>query len=165
MDNIQTTITNLNRFAFAEVLGALKKDIDNCPDALWEKKFGGDFYWQQVYHAIATTAELLSENMTLPEFPLPMNVSNLEEYPGREYITNYTGAHGKDLMHKSIEVVEKHIGAYFDTLNPDDLMKPIDFFGQQMPLYSKLGITISHIMYHVGALDAALRDHGAKASM
>ncbi|MDR2869013.1 MAG: hypothetical protein LBV04_01035 [Deferribacteraceae bacterium] len=153
------------RLGFQSCLPMIKVDIDNCPDALWEKKVGGDFYWQQVFHAISSTAGMLTENVETPTFPIPNELTFLEQYPGMPYITDYKGVHGKDLMYASLELTAKHIDTYFEKLDANDLFKMVDFFGTEMTLFNRLGATCSHIMYHVGALDAALRDHGAKGSM
>ncbi|MDR2884152.1 MAG: DinB family protein [Deferribacteraceae bacterium] len=147
--------------AFPFVLASLKADINNCPEALWEKRCGGNPYWQQVFHAIVSTSQLL-DSVEKPNFPIPIEVASLQ---GSEYISDYDGVHSKELMLESLDVLMTYIDRYFEALSDDDLAKTVDFYGSEMTLFNKIGIATSHIMYHIGALDAALRDNGGKASM
>ena len=158
-------LTNELKVIFHDYLNYLEKDIKNCPDELWEKKFGGDFIWQQMFHVIAGTAGMMYENMEMPKFPIPSEVTFLKQVPDMPEPVDYNGPHGKDIMLESLKITRAHINDYFNKLDDRDLFVDTDFLGLKLSLYRKIEIIASHIMYHVGAMDCALREHGAETAM
>jgi hypothetical protein len=149
----------------------LEADIKNCPDSLWEQKYGGDYYWQQVFHVLASTMGMLSSDaVPMPELPIPAGVAFLDPAHARSAGLDlpdgpYTGPHTKEMMLDLAELAKTHIHKCFVHLSSSTLFEMTSFLGNEMPLFNKIEIISSHIFYHVGALDAALRDNGGRASM
>ncbi len=137
----------------------VEADIKNCPDKLWEEKCGGDPYWEQIYHVLAGVYVMLN----FPGDPAP--VFPLSGEAGRLKGAVVTEPHGKEVMLKYLEETRQYLINYFKRLDDSMIFTEKDFFGRKLPLLAILAIVSSHILYHVGVCDAALRENGAEAAM
>ena len=138
---------------------SLRKDIENCPDSVWEKKYGGDYIWQQALHTLAVNFMLMNEpGIKHPDLPESTDVLLMHD-------DSYKGDHSRELILKTMDTVLEHLSAYLDKKNDEDLYKDANFFGNSMPFFDILMIANGHIMYHLGVFDAALRENGAKTAL
>ena len=143
--------------SISKTLTMLMSDIDNCPMELWEKKVGGDFYWQQIYHAFASLHLFLKDDSS-QELPLSENAADLKG--------NFTGGTPtKQLVKQVGQMVMRHTERYFESIHPDMLATKLNFFDNVVPLSDILMMCCTHLSYHLGLCDGALRDAGAKAAM
>ena len=155
---MQKDVTNVMEQTIKNQLMLVEDDIKNCPDSLWDKKCGGDPYWQQFYHALSGTYFMLNfPDDPQPKFPLSCG--------GELNGTVVSEPHGKEILLKFLKDTRVHLAGYFKRLDDSMLFTEKDFYGNNLPLLAILVIVSSHIMYHVGVCDAALRESGAKASL
>ena len=146
--------------SFGFTWSLLDKFIDNCPEDVWVKKFGGWPLWQNVYHAIDAIDFFIRDKDAKPSKGLfSHEVGSLTEVatgptPTRQEI--------KALL----PVVKGAADKYFDSLNDADLGHKNEGLSSRMPAESTHASTcamlIAHTMYHLGTCDAALREKGLK---
>lgn len=143
--------------AIDSTFGMLGKFIEACPDDVWAETHGGWPVWQQLYHAINTVAFFTGLPSALP--PLAdQAVASLERPAG------FTAS--KTAVRAALTEAEALVGKYLAGLSDDDLPKrnePV-FAAAQWPIThaTTLGFLSGHGLYHLGSLDAALRDRGFK---
>lgn len=147
-------ITELTMSSIQGNMALLKKDINSCPENLWEKEVGGFVYWKHVFHVLNGMYSMLPTGEKL-ESPIPpengrfQNDENNQDFP-----------HDKETMLGIFEEAKKHIVKYFNTIDDSNLTDTVDFFGTPMPLLTKLNIVNGHVMYHLGVIDGAHREAG-----
>lgn len=142
-------------FDFAHSL--LLQFIDVCPQDLWVKKFGGWPLWQQVYHALAALEFFVAPvDAKLTKGLVPQEVSNLSSQ-GQEPVT-------KEAMQEFARQAKATADQYLETLTDADLSTKAQGASLRMQreiTYGNIMIFLTaHIFYHLGTLDAALREQG-----
>ena len=156
---MERTVTEAIGSTLINNLSLLEADIKNCPNELWEKKYGGDIYWHQIYHTmVATFAMLQNEKTSKLRTDIPDSIGMLK---GGEY----SGDYSKERMLQFVEKTKKHLTTYFSYMSDSLFSNKVDFFGKNISILDLLLINVGHIMYHIGACDAALRDNGGQAAM
>jgi hypothetical protein len=141
-------------------LDLIEQEINNCPEKLWEEMFGGDYYWDQICHAVGSVPLFLSLVGSKETVELPKGASgNLHQQ------ANPGEPHGKQLVLDALKKSKDIAIAFFDNFDDADLLKEVNFFGITITTAGLFIFMASHIQYHVGACDAALRQNGAKAAM
>ena len=144
------------RFDFIYEL--LEKDIDGCPDTLWNTKTGGYYYWQQIVHAygiidyfIGTTPQttyaadevrLLKDGVTVPSKAEVLSLAKNMRAAAHTFFDGMTDA----------TLLERNEGRSQRA-------------GYEVSHLSAMISLIGHGFYHVGACDALLREHGGKGAM
>jgi hypothetical protein len=135
----------------------VNKFLETCPDAVWNKTFGGWPVWQQIYHAFTAVDFFLRP----PEAPAEASlceagVSELKHSPAE--------APNKSDLCDFIAKAQARVMLYAATLN-DELLSvksdgPSARMGKEMTHAAILGLINAHTMYHLGSCDAALRQNG-----
>ena len=140
-------------------LGMLEKFIKVCPEEVWKGKHGGFLVGQEAYHILAVidffidginepgVHELFSADFKylleeLPHPPAQGDIADLCPLMKERALNFFNSLSDETLLHKHAGLSQR-IGA--DTN------------------YSKTAFLLgSHILYHLGNLDGALRDAGLK---
>lgn len=154
-------MTDTLRDSILNTLELIDKNIEFASDELWEKNFGKDFYWNQVVHAIAGVSwaiGMLLGDKNAPE--LPEGITGDLEQPADPSVP-----HSKEIVLEYNNKMKKFVAEHFKTVTDEDLVKPIDFFGEPNTHAGIYVIAATHTLYHVGACDIALREHNLKAAM
>lgn len=142
------------------VLALLEKFIQVCPEDIWMKNFGGWPVWQQLHHAyisvdffVAAPGAKPCGGLTAPEY------GNLSEP-----LSDPSAAPSKEAMKGLAERMKANIQAYTDGLTDDRLPELNQGLEERAPLGLSHAATMTmlaaHMLYHLGACDAALRESG-----
>lgn len=151
-------IVNALAASFKRAADFYDKFIEICPDEIWAEPSGKFPVWQTVYHAIEC---------------VPFFLSGKGEETGIKSLYPHTVLLFEDLSQpapdkKTIAAYAKEVNSwadkYFASLTDADLAKVHEGFSSRVPFESTVAGVISsltgHHMYHFGACDAALRNHG-----
>lgn len=137
-------------------LTMLLREIDACPDALWNQKGGGFIFWQQVLHAMAGLEYWTrSENAAFEE---PFKERKV--YPELDHAPE--GYISKDEMRAYGQKVAAQVETFFHG-------KTDEWLNQANVIYAKIlnmdviGMQLRHIQYHVGHCDSILRERDVEA--
>lgn len=138
-------------FAF----GLYRRFLAVCGSDAWNEKFGGWPIGQQYYHALATSGQIFA-SITGEEVanPLPEagNLERQEKAPDKEKAAQLL----ENLQLAAVKILH--------TLTNEDLPKknePLSQkFGRDITVAGTLELIACHIMYHLGACDADLRQRG-----
>jgi hypothetical protein len=136
-------------------LSQLSGQIDSLPAELWIKPVGGWPAWQHVVHAISTVDLFIPGEPVEPPAGLSAEVLELEiqgsNAPAQALIAGYLGAvrDRLDVLVRSIE----------DGALTGENLKLAEI-GLPFNLAMSLAGLATHASYHVGHIDALLRDHG-----
>ena len=129
------------QFAFSLV----DKFLSFCPDEIWAMKFGAsvDFF--------------LRPQEAPPEPSLfEEGVAELKKTPAQ--------TPDKSLLAEFIAKAQARVSLYLATLNDETLTRlnegPSARMGREMTHAAVISLIVGHTMYHLGACDAALREHG-----
>lgn len=152
-DCIVKSLNGNLQFAFSLV----DKFLSSCPDEVWSKKFGGWPVWQQLYHPFASVDFFLRPPEAPAEPPLfEEGVAELKVSPAQ--------APDKRTLGEFIAKAQARVTLYAATLDDAALPQrnegPSVRMGREMTHAAVLDLIGAHIMYHLGACDAALREHG-----
>lgn len=145
---------------FERFSGMLESQIDACPDALWESRAGGYPYWQQLLHVFACMElfALPQGDGVLALSGEPLGVVMLTAAPER----TISKAEMRVFAVKMREVAD----SFITRQNRDTLTDPHPVmtkrFGKPQTVQHALLALIRHACYHIGCLDAFLRDHTGK---
>lgn len=137
----------------------LDQFITVCPEEIWAEKFGGWPVWQQVAHALSAVGFFVDvPQAPAPAVPAPEDVCNLDVV-GVEVVP-------KSRMAEALAECKKYFEQYAAALKDEDLPQ------RNEPLFQRaqfelthagtLSLLAGHNLYHLGAGDAALRQHGLK---
>lgn len=141
----------------------LEADVKNCPDKVWTMKSGGDYFWQQILHALMSLEMFLvipESSEQIPAMTTSIDPSAISLREGEPKSTP-TKDEILDIVKQSRDFVNK----FFEKVDSSMLDKKVPFFNQEQSLSFMLLLGSGHIMYHQGICDALLRDNGAKASL
>ncbi len=139
--------------------GLLAQFIEVCPEEIWVEKNGGWPVWQQMYHALVAVYFFVE----LPGEPAPPPLARVEigslREEGAEPLT-------KDQLRAALGTARTWVERHLAGLGDGDLSQ----LNAPLQAKTKLEITqagtlamiAAHTLYHLGSLDAALRDHGLK---
>ena len=152
-------ILDIFRKRFDSVYGFLEKAVELTPDALWEKKIGGFFYWQQLVHAYGIIDSFCKE-ADAPPTQLQYGADIIRLVKDGETVP--TKADVLDLARQMTATAH----AYFERLTDEDLFAKNSGRTQRMGhdvthLEASISL-IAHGMYHVGICSMELRDLGIK---
>jgi hypothetical protein len=141
------------RFDF--VYGFLEKAIALTPDALWEKRIGGFYYWQQLVHVFGIIDSFCKEADTPPtQTRYDADIIRLI----KDGETAPTKAEVSDLARQMTATAR----AYFECLTDEDLFAKnsarTQRMGRDVTHLEALITLIAHGMYHVGICSMELRN-------
>lgn len=129
--------------------------MDACPDDLWAEKHGGWPIWQQVAHVVAVADFFVPGGEGVPA-PCSMESAMLKQQGG-------------DMVDKAgmkawTARVKARVDAWIASLSDADLAVRNDVLSDRIKREMTLGGTLvlqaTHLQYHLGSCDAALRDRG-----
>ena len=134
--------------------------IDECPEALWGKKFGGWPLWQQLVHVYGCIDFFVLQEGQQPT-PYPCKAVNIGtfDFPEGEMTD-------KETMRAYAQTMKAKADAYINGLN-DAMLGELNagFTSRKKEVRTHamtMSILASHAYYHFGTLDADLREHGFK---
>jgi uncharacterized damage-inducible protein DinB len=139
--------------------GLLLKFIEVCPDEIWAEKSGGWPVWQQIYHAVAcvdlfveapgeAAAELLAE-------PEEVRLAKAAERTAPRDKVKAACVRAKAL-------VDKYLAALQDEALAQRNETPFKKIKFELTHAATVALLAAHTLYHLGAGDAALRNHNLK---
>jgi hypothetical protein len=133
------------------------KFLESCPDDIWKAKFGGWPVWQQIYHAFTSVDFFLRPpEAPMEATPCDPDANSLKSSPAQAPDTGDL----RDFIVKA----QARVALYASTLDDDALALkndgPSARMGREMSHAAVLSLINAHIMYHLGACDAALRERG-----
>ena len=137
-----------------ELFPWLEKQIEVCPDDLWDKKVSGLYFWQYILHAFISVHWWLREENT--EFTEPYKdeknlYSQIEKEPQKKL--------SKDDMRKFCKETKEFAEKWFNGKDDDWLKKTSKLYDRWQNWEVIVG-QVSHLSYHVGYSDAILRENG-----
>jgi hypothetical protein len=157
------SIISGQRASFEHAFGLMIRFIEVCPEDIWAKTFGGWPVWQQVYHALGSCQMGLRDGETPEQGLYPPEVGMLDSTPDKPPIKN-------DVLEYAARL-KARAGAYLTALQDVDLPGINQRLTDRMKAkgiqhefsHSQTLVLLSgHLLYHLGACDAALRERGLK---
>ena len=152
------------RASFEHAYGMMLSFIEVCPENLWAETFGGWPVWQQAYHALGACQSFALQDGETPEPGLyPPEVSRFQSIPD-------VPPAKKDMLEYAARM-KSRADAYLDALRDADLPGVNQGLTARMQALGiahafshsqTLAMLSGHILYHLGACDAALRARGLK---
>ena len=151
------------RAAFEQAYALVTQFIEVCPEEVWAKKFGGWPIWQQVYHALCYQFLTLQDGEALEQELYPPEVGSFQSTPDAAPLK-------KDMLAYAARM-KAQVDAYLNALRDVDLpginqglTARVKAFGmpREFSHSQTLAMLSGHTLYHLGACDAALREHGLK---
>jgi hypothetical protein len=141
-------------------LELLRKDIETATPEVWEKKFGGDYYWDQILHGVGSAGLFLSllGAQGVPQAPQGASVNLRQE-------ADPSKPHGKDIAIAYLEENIRFLNEFFENFDDAALSKPAHFFGRETTGGGILAFLATHLAYHVGACDIILRENGLPGAL
>ena len=152
-------IVQNQRGSFEFAFSLMMQFVEVCPDATWNRNFGGWPIWQQVYHTLSAVDFFIASPGAEPVRGLVApEVSSLKTV-GEKPVT-------KDEMKAFASQVKAAADAYMDALTDVQLTEKAEGASTRMrreTLHATVVTLMSgHILYHLGTCDAALREQGLK---
>ena len=153
----QAIVQNLKN-PLDRVSGMLEQFLEVCPDNVWNKTFAAWPVWRQWYHVFGSI-DFFTQQEGGPATPAPLP-------PDAGHLTaEYTGpALTKDQAKTFLAAAQKTADAYFAGLTDATLTAKNQGMSGRMNSDISNAETASmlagHAFYHLGACDAALREHG-----
>lgn len=144
------------RFGSTNAMALIDKFWNICPENIWHKRAGGWPVGQQFYH-------LLSSSIFFLDSVKPEPVANPDPKGGhlkddRDYCPSKADARK---LYDSFAVALNNV---LEALNDADLLKKNEgvskMFGRDINNAQVLNLMVSHMLYHLGSCDAALRNEG-----
>ena len=134
--------------------------IDQCPDGLWEKKFGDWPLWQHIVHVYACIDYFVLQEGQQPT-PYPCKADNILAFKFD------AGARvDKTAMRSYVLTMKAKADAYINSLTDATLgEKNVGFTARKKEDRTHaltMSLLTGHAYYHFGTLDTALREHGFK---
>ena len=132
----------------------LEKQIEVCPDDLWNKKVSGYYFWQYILHAFISVHYWLREEKT--EFNEPYkDEKNL--YPQMEKKPQKILS--KDDIRNFCTETKFFAEKWFNGKDDDWLKQTFKIYDEWQNWEIIVGL-VGHLSYHVGYSDAILRENG-----
>ena len=137
--------------------GLLAQFIEVCPENVWNEKNGGWPVWQQIYHSLIAV-NLFAD---LPQ-ATPLSALAAVDICGLKAVgaTALSKAQVQAACVEAKALVDQYVAALTD----EDLPKRNETVFKKIHMDLSQAATLSflagHTLYHLGAGDAALRDHG-----
>ena len=147
------------RKRFDSVYGSLEKAIEVTPDALWGKKIGGFYYWQQLVHVYGNLDSFCKEADASPtQTRYSADIIRLmkdgETVPAKADVLGFA------------RQMTATAHAFFERLTDEDLFAKnsgrTQRMGYDVTHLEALITLIAHGMYHVGICSMELRELGIK---
>jgi len=157
-------VVRCQRAALEHAYSLIAQFIEVCPEPIWAQSFGGWPVWQQVYHALGGL-----QSMTLREGESPDPGLYPPEAGMFELIPDKVPTR-KDMFAYAARMKAK-ADAYINALRDVDLPDPNVGLTARMKARGverafshaqTLSMLAGHLLYHLGACDAALRQQGLK---
>lgn len=131
-----------------------------CPENIWRKKAGGWPVGQQFYHSLwATSMFIFSMGGEKIDNPDPQAGQLGED---RDYCPS------KEDAKKFFNGISLAINQLLDKLDDEDLLKNnpglSKMLGQDVNNAECFNMMVSHMLYHLGSCDAALRNEGLEGA-
>lgn len=141
---------------FQQAYTLLSTFIERCPDNIWKERNGGWPVWQQVAHALSSLPFFAGAPAGSVPAPCALEVLRLA-VQGMEPLS-------KERMQAYAAQCKASADAYIAGLRDEQLAEENAVLsagiGFSVTHAATLGMFASHVMYHLGSCDAALRDHG-----
>ena len=143
---------------FERAHGFYLQFIDQCPDALWTKKFGAWPLWEHIVHVYGCVDYFVLQEGQEPT-PYPCGVDNLLIFAFKA-----GEAVDKSAMRAYVQTMKAKADAYINGLTDAMLGENNAGFSARKNEVRTHALTMSvlasHAYYHFGTLDTALREHG-----
>ena len=142
---------------FERFFAMVEKQIEVCPDELWEKKAGGWPFWQQIFHNLACIEiYALPEGSASQQTMYSKQVAMLSEQPAKPM--------SKAAMKDFAATMRKVADQFFATMSAETLTAKhaamSKLLNRDMANQNALIAMVRHTCYHLGCCDSVLRDHG-----
>lgn len=140
-----------------QAFGLLARFIEVCPENIWNEKSGGWPIWQQIYHSLIAV-NLFADLLHAAPWPAlaEADVCGLRAVGAT--------ALPKERVRAACVEAKALVDQYVAALADEDLPKRNETVFKKINLEMSHAATLSllagHTLYHLGAGDAALRDHG-----
>jgi hypothetical protein len=135
----------------------LEDEIRLCPEGLWQKKKSGFVFWQQIMHALTGVRYWMR----------PAGVGFAEPFPGKKIFPELDGEPETDLTKQEVaayaDEVKRQAEDFFGDKTDDRLSEPCAAAASLTNL-DAIAMQLRHLLYHVGHLDAILREEGFPAT-
>ncbi len=152
------------RACFERAYGFVTQYVEVCPEEIWAKKFGGWPVWQQLYHALNTFNFFFLDTDEEPRPGLySAEVAHFENCPdtppGKADFLAYAGRMKTWIDSRLAGLTDADLGTIHAGMSAR-----MRRFGatQDVSCAQALAMLSGHTLYHLGAADAALREHGLK---
>ena len=156
---------NVMQAGFERIHGMLVAFADTCPEDLWLETFGGFPVWQQAFHAFACYDFFVRGKDDTPS-PLYFGDNEVDVI----HFKPAAKALARDDMKEAAASAKTQVDAFFASFKDD-----AELYQQHEGLSGRLGrpftmlglmlVLSTHGFYHLGACDAALRQHGLPGIM
>lgn len=148
--------------SFDDIYDLLEKAVEVCPPALWMRKAGGFYYWQQLVHVFGLIDAFVLE----PDAPPTQTRYGLD-------ILRLLKEGGPAPQKKEVLTLAKTMrttaDAYFSRMTDDALFTRNESRSQrkkrEVSQLEAMITLVGHGHFHVGACDALLRENGAAGLM
>ena len=136
--------------------GLMLKQIEVCPDELWNRRVGGWIFWQQVMHSIACV-----ELFVLPEGQAGENrfsrddmllLRDSDERPSKAELLEMAGK----MKELADSYIDNTTSAQLGDIEPGMTRR----LGRESTRQNAIMALIRHCCYHLGCCDAILRENG-----
>lgn len=150
-------IVEIQQGSFGFSFGLIEQFIDVCPDEIWGEKFGGWPVWQQIYHALDAIHFFVAAPDAAPVTgPAPQAVGSLAEQGGAPL----SKAEIKAFAQEAKAASDAYMNGLTDELLPQLAEGASKRMGRDTPHAVVMALMSSHLLYHLGSCDAALRQNG-----
>ena len=145
---------------FERAHGFYLQFLNQCPDALWTKKFGDWPLWQHIVHTYGCIDYFVLQEGEQPA-PCPCEADNILAFKFKAGATME-----KNAMLAYVLTMKARADAYIGGLTDTMLGQSNAGFAARKQEARTHALTLSmlasHAYYHLGTLDTALREHGCK---
>ncbi|MDR0238707.1 MAG: DinB family protein [Deltaproteobacteria bacterium] len=150
------------RTAFEHAYGLMIQFIEVCPEDIWLESFGGWPIWQQVYHALGLQFLTLQEGETPEPDLCPPEVGSFKRTPDKAPAKKDVLDYAARMKAKADAYINALRGADLSGVNQGLTNRMKDYNGGEFSHSLTLSMLSGHLLYHLGACDAALRQRGRK---
>jgi len=135
----------------------LLKQIEVCPDHIWQDRTGGHFFWQELLHAFyCVQLYALPDGARESDFGIGRQAALLRA----DAPSAMSKAQLRDIAGRMASMAHEYMGG----LDQDRLLLPnaalTRFVGKERTHLAALIGMVRHYTYHLGCCDNALRERG-----